>query len=83
MRSADDFKNEILEIKKEVERIRDKWDYGANVIPIIEIYKALSTYEERKAFQDALERMLCDKDQNIRSYAVTICLGFFVFRDAV
>jgi hypothetical protein len=79
-RTTDDFLNEILALKTKT--VQDT-AYGANVVPIIELYKALSTYEERKAFQDALERMLCDKNQEVRSYAVNICLGFFVFRDAV
>ncbi len=32
------------------------------------------------AYQDAIECMLEDSDPKIRKYAVTLCLGFFVFR---
>jgi hypothetical protein len=81
MRTADDFLKEILEAKSDIGQ--NVGLYGGNVMPVLEIYKKLGSYEERKAFQDALERMLCDKNKDVRSYAVDICLGFFVFRNAV
>ncbi len=81
MRSVDDFISEIIKTKKKLEK--NDGTYGGNVIPVLEIYKELSTYEERKAFQDALEKMLCDKNEIVRNYAVDICIGFFVFRDAI
>jgi len=55
--------------------------YGDNVMPTIEAYKSITEPSERRAFQDALEAMLTDDDKNIRSKAVTICLGFLVFRN--
>ena len=50
-------------------------------MPVLSLYKELSTFDERRAFQDALEKMLTDRDKEIRQFAVDICLGFFVFRD--
>jgi len=47
------------------------------------LYKLLTTYEERKSFQDALEQMLTDEREHVRKFAVDICLGFFVFRDGI
>lgn len=58
-------------------------EYGSRVMPRLELYKSLTSFEERRAFQDALERMLVDERENVRMFAVDICLGFFVFRHAV
>ena len=44
MRSMDDFFIEILNLRTETVQ---NTAYGANVIPVIELYKKLSTYEER------------------------------------
>jgi len=57
--------------------------YGDNVMPVLQAYRELSVPGERRAFQDALEGMLADSDPKVRSIAVTICLGFFVFRNVV
>ena len=56
---------------------------GSRVMPALTMFKALDTYEERRAFQDALERMLESPKLGIRRYAVDVCLGFFVFKDAI
>jgi len=58
-------------------------EYGSRVLPAMRIYKALATYEERKAFQDALESLLTSSKKDDRAFAVDLCLGFFVFRDAL
>ena len=56
---------------------------GSRVMPVLELYAGLKTYEERKAFQDALEQMLTDPCERVRKFAVDVCLGFFGFRDAI
>ena len=75
----------LLRLEKEqqkIGRLRDP-SYGAAVMPVLEIYKRLTTFEDRRAFQDALEMLLTDEDQAKRSFAVDVCLGFFVFRDSL
>jgi hypothetical protein len=57
-------------------------EYGSKVMPALSLYKKLTSFDDRKAFQDALEKMLTAPEENIRRFAVDICLGFFVFRDA-
>ena len=57
--------------------------YGDNVVPAIKLYKSLSDSEEMRAFQDALELLLADPDEETRRYGITLCLGFFVFKDVV
>jgi len=57
--------------------------YGSNVISILETYKNLSTFEERKSFREALERLLTDSEEKKRKFAVDICIGFLVFRDSI
>ena len=78
MRTATEFRKSMLTMWHKAGPV-----YGDNVIPVIETYKELSAPEEKRAFQDALEGMLADNDPKIRSIAVTICLGFFVFRNVV
>jgi len=70
--------HEILALRKKAGPI-----YGDNVIPAITMYKALKEAHEKRAFQEALERLLTDPDEDKRNYGVTLCLGFFVFRDVV
>ena len=57
-------------------------DYGGNVIRSMEIYRDAEV-GDRRAYQDALEFMLRSEDALEREFAVTLCLGFFVFRDAI
>jgi len=57
-------------------------DYGGNVIRSMEIYRDAANCE-RRAYQDALEIMLRSEDAREREFGVTLCLGFFVFRDAI
>jgi hypothetical protein len=58
-------------------------EYGSNVMPILKAYTALSSPEERKAFREAIETLLGDKDQEIQRFTILICLGFVVFKDAL
>lgn len=58
-------------------------EYGSKVMPVLALYKELAAFEDRKAFQEALERMLAAPDDKVRRFAIDICLGFFVFRDAI
>lgn len=78
MRTSLEFRKEMLTAWRKAGPI-----YGDNVMPVLEAYKAVSAPEEKRAFQGALEEMLTDNDPEVRSIAVTICLGFFVFRNVV
>lgn len=73
----------ILSIRDASLRKSGHFDYGANVLPVIQHYATLKDAAERKQFQDALEFMLESDNAEWRKYAVTLCLGFFAFRDAV
>ena len=57
--------------------------YGANVMPILEIYPTLSDVDERESFIQTLKTFLTDSNQERIDFAVNVCLGFFVFRDAI
>ena len=57
--------------------------YGDNVIPCIRMFLGFTEFAERKAFLAAVEEMLKSDDAKLRDYAVTLCLGFIVFRDTV
>ncbi len=52
-------------------------------MPYLELFAALTSPEERRAYQDALEDMLSSADSEQRHRAVTICLGFVVFQSAI
>jgi len=81
MELVNHFVSEILKINRETKELKNIC--GVHIIPVIELYRNLTTYEEKRAFQDAIERLLVDSDEDIRSYGVDICLGFFVFRDSI
>jgi hypothetical protein len=72
------FVNEILRLKKNAGP-----GYGDNVLPAMRLYKSLESPADRKAFEQALEILLTDANKEYRSYGVTLCLGFFAFRDVV
>jgi hypothetical protein len=74
---------QIEELRLGATRRSGHSEYGGRVMPVLRLYKNLSGYEEKKAFQDALEMLLKDDDDDRRSFGVDVCLGFFVFRDAI
>lgn len=82
-----DVKAFISEIHKHQKSLRRRGggysESGSRVMPVLQLYAGLALFEERRAFQDALELLLRDEDAEVRSFAVDICLGFFVFRDAI
>jgi len=80
MKSSQKFCEEILKRRPDAQ---GPSAYGSKVMPVLELYKGLNEYEERRAFQDALELLLQSDVDEDRSFAVDICLGFFVFRDAL
>ncbi len=78
MKDIDYFYNEILYAKS-----KPRVDYGGNVLPAMEIYAAIEVSEEKKAYQDALEKLLKSDIEDVRQFGVDLCLGFFVFRDVL
>lgn len=79
---------EVQEYVKKILAIRDAslkraghFDYGANVIPVIEHYVALKEPAERQSFLAAVKAMLRSEVEEQREYAVTLCIGFVVFRN--
>ncbi len=56
--------------------------YGERVMPVLEFYRGLDSYEARQAFQGALDHMLQSEAAEERSFAVDVCLGFFSLRHA-
>lgn len=80
MKSVEQFRDEILSRRPDAQRYSP---YGSRVMPVLDLYKGLETFEARRAFQDALELLLQSDKADERSFAVDICLGFFVFRSAI
>jgi hypothetical protein len=74
---------QLLRIRDEYLSKSGNFDYGANVLPLLRHYTGLKGPAERKQFQDALEFMLRSDNHEWREYAVTLCLGFLTFRDAI
>jgi len=77
MTTTADFVKEILRLRKTAGP-----GYGDNVIPAISLFESLGSYELRMAYLGALEKLLTPTDPEIRKYAVTLCVGFVVFRDS-
>jgi len=80
MRNAQHFRDSILRLRPKEE---GPSQYGSRVMPVLELYKSLEAFEERRSFQDALELLLKSESEHDRAFAVDVCLGFFVFRDAI
>ncbi len=57
--------------------------YGGNVMPVLELYQSLSESSEREAFRITITSFLESTDSEKREFAIDLCLGFFVFRDAI
>lgn len=81
--SPAEYFDRIEKLRLAADRQRGYSEYGSRVMPVLEMYKELSRYEERRAFQDALEMFLSDDDRERRCFGVDVCLSFFVFRDAI
>lgn len=78
MKNSDDFYKELLILKK-----NPLPGYGGNVIPAMEVYSKISSTEEKRAYQDAIEALLQSDVKDVRNFGVSLCLGFFVFRDVI
>jgi hypothetical protein len=76
MKTKEYFLEEIL---RREPKVQGPSEYGSRVLPVLELYKGLSTYQERRSFQDALELLLQSEVAEERAFGVDICLGFFVF----
>jgi len=72
---------DLLAIRDRALRKSGHFDYGANVLPLIRHFSELQDPQERRAFQDAVEYMLQSNNVEWQKYAVTLCLGFLIFRD--
>lgn len=78
MRTTSDFVKALSEA-----RLSPQPGYGGNVFPAFQIYSEITSPDEALAYQDALEKLLLSPDENVRRYAVNVCLGFFTFYDAI
>ena len=52
-------------------------------MPILEIYHGLKSGDEKESFEETLILWLSDSDKNKQKFAMSICLGFFYFRDVI
>lgn len=78
MRTVDDFEAAIVKTMSS-----PRTDYAGQVLSAAEIYSRLTTHDEVRAYQQALERMLMSQDEKIRRHGVTVCLGFYAFYDVI
>lgn len=78
MRTADDFLAELSRAMRHPQP-----GYGGNVLPAAEIYSNITSRDEIIAYRDALERMLTSNDDELRKFAIKLCLGFFTFYDII
>jgi hypothetical protein len=83
-KNVDYFKKVFEKQMKENARVRHgNVPYGSNVLPILELYNNLSSYEEKISFQEALTDLLVDSNPKKRKFAVAICTGFIDFRKVI
>ena len=83
-RNTDFFIEAIEKQRKKYERMKPgNIAYGSNVMPILQLYKGITEFEEQENFREALENLLINPDAKKRRYAIDVCLGFLVFSDAI
>ena len=70
----------ILKLRDKGNKRSGNFDYGADVIPVLNFFNSL---ENKSEFIDTLENMLNSKDKEIRNYTVKLCIGFVVFKDII
>jgi hypothetical protein len=81
MKDVVSFRDFFMKVMQSNKKAKGYSEYGSAVTPILEEYKKIQEPDERKAFQSALEELLQDKNEEVRHFAVTVCLGFFVFSE--
>jgi hypothetical protein len=87
---VDTMKNDQNYFIKIIKKQRKKFEriapsnivYGSNVLPLLNLYIHLP-YDEKMCFLDALKSLLTDSDKKEQDFALDICLGFIVFKDAI
>ena len=52
-------------------------------MPVLEAYNELTDFSEQKSFREALIKFLTEEDTEKKEFAVNVCLGFLIFRDAI
>ena len=77
MKTKDDFLKEILLSRKDA----IPGLYGSNVLPAIQIFRDIKNREEYKAYHDAIKELLEGNDKKNRDFAISLCLGFIIFKD--
>lgn len=83
MKNKEFYYNLFINNLKELKKASGYSEYGSRVMPLLKEYKKINDFNERRAFQDALELLLRDDSDENRNFGIDICLGFFVFRDAI
>lgn len=78
MKTANDFVSALLSA-----RLLPEPGYGGNVFPAFRIYSEIRSRNEVLVYQTALEELLKSDDENVRSFAVNVCLGFVTFYDVI
>lgn len=54
--------------------------YGSRIVEILDLYDSIETFEERKAFKEAIEQLLMSGNKDLIEFGITICTGFIDFR---
>lgn len=57
--------------------------YGGNVLPAMDIYAKLTNPEERTSYLAAVKHMLRSPEEDVRDFAVSLCVGFFALGDVL
>jgi hypothetical protein len=74
------FYNFIVANEKMSRQHKGYTEYGSRIIKVIDLYNSLEQFEERTAFQKAIEKLLLSGDELLVELGVTICTGFIEFR---
>lgn len=80
MRDEEYFYNFMVEKNEKNKKHKGYSEYGSRVMDILDLFETLQSPEERKSFQDAIEKLLLSGNKELIEFGVTICTGFVVFK---
>ena len=80
MRDEEYFNNFMIEKNEKNKKHKGYSEYGSRVMDILDLFETLQSSEERKAFQQAIEKFLLSGNKELIEFGVAICTGFIVFK---
>lgn len=80
MRDEKYFYDFMIEKNEKNKKYKGYSEYGGRVMDILDLFETLQSSEERRAFQQAIEKLLLSGNKELIEFGIAICTGFVVFK---